>query len=249
MIRTFAEIGTGIERKPSGDGFRKVNRVKNFINMAELATMFRSFADIKTQDELHLNIPKLKNGKPTTIVLDADPDIVNYIKTEVPKRIANIKANAFKMKKGADNMLSLTNDLRHMTMTDAKINACADNIADVFNKTTNVKGAQLVFCDYGIPKAENEKAKNNDTEDDAADDAEKENGEVYARLMQALRERGIPSDQIAFVQSAKNKDQQRELFEKVDNGEIRILIGSTSKMGAGTNCQHHLVSLHDLDAP
>ena len=248
-IRTFAEIGTGIERKPSGDGFRKVNRVKNFINMAELTTMFRSFADIKTQDELHLNIPKLKNGKPTTIVLDADPDIVNYIKTEVPKRIANIKANAFKMKKGADNMLSLTNDLRHMTMTDAKINACADNIADVFNKTTNVKGAQLVFCDYGIPKAENEKAKNNDTEDDAADDAEKENGEVYARLMQALRERGIPSDQIAFVQSAKNKDQQRELFEKVDNGEIRILIGSTSKMGAGTNCQHHLVSLHDLDAP
>lgn len=248
-IRTFAEIGTGIERKPSGDGFRKVNRVKNFINMAELTTMFRSFADIKTQDELHLNIPKLKNGKPTTIVLDADPDIVNYIKTEVPKRIANIKANAFKMKKGADNMLSLTNDLRHMTMTDAKINACADNIADVFNKTTDVKGAQLVFCDYGIPKAENEKAKNNDTEDDAADDAEKENGEVYARLMQALRERGIPSDQIAFVQSAKNKDQQRELFEKVDNGEIRILIGSTSKMGAGTNCQHHLVALHDLDAP
>lgn len=248
-IRTFAEIGTGIERKPSGDGFRKVNRVKNFINMAELTTMFRSFADIKTQDELHLNIPKLKNGKPTTIVLDADPDIVNYIKTEVPKRIANIKANAFKMKKGADNMLSLTNDLRHMTMTDAKINACSDNIADVFNKTTDVKGAQLVFCDYGIPKAENEKAKNNDTEDDAADDAEKENGEVYARLMQALRERGIPSDQIAFVQSAKNKDQQRELFEKVDNGEIRILIGSTSKMGAGTNCQHHLVALHDLDAP
>lgn len=248
-IRTFAEIGTGIERKPSGDGFRKVNRVKNFINMAELTTMFRSFADIKTQDELHLNIPKLKNGKPTTIVLDADPAIVNYIKTEVPKRIANIKANAFKMKKGADNMLSLTNDLRHMTMTDAKINACADNIADVFNKTTDVKGAQLVFCDYGIPKAENEKAKNNDTEDDAADDAEKENGEVYARLMQALRERGIPSDQIAFVQSAKNKDQQRELFEKVDNGEIRILIGSTSKMGAGTNCQHHLVALHDLDAP
>lgn len=248
-IRTFAEIGTGIERKPSGDGFRKVNRVKNFINMAELTTMFRSFADIKTQDELHLNIPKLKNGKPTTIALDAYPAIVNYIKTEVPKRIANIKANAFKMKKGADNMLSLTNDLRHMTMTDAKINACADNIADVFNKTTDVKGAQLVFCDYGIPKAENEKAKNNDTEDDAADDAEKENGEVYARLMQALRERGIPSDQIAFVQSAKNKDQQRELFEKVDNGEIRILIGSTSKMGAGTNCQHHLVALHDLDAP
>ena len=248
-IRTFAEIGTGIERKPSGDGFRKVNRVKNFINMAELTTMFRSFADIKTQDELHLNIPELKNGKPTTIALDTDQAIVNYIKTEVPKRIANIKANAFKMKKGADNMLSLTNDLRHMTMTDAKINACADNIADVFNKTTDVKGAQLVFCDYGIPKAENEKAKNNDTEDDAADDAEKENGEVYARLMQALRERGIPSDQIAFVQSAKNKDQQRELFEKVDNGEIRILIGSTSKMGAGTNCQHHLVALHDLDAP
>lgn len=248
-IRTFAEIGTGVERKPTGDGFRKVNRVKNFINMAELTTMFRSFADIKTQDELHLDIPKLKNGKPTTIALDADQAIVNYIKTEVPKRIANIKANAFKMKKGADNMLSLTNDLRHMTMTDAKINACADNIADVFNKTTDVKGAQLVFCDYGIPKAENEKAKNNDTEDDAADDAEKENGEVYARLVQALRERGIPSDQIAFVQSAKNKDQQRELFEKVDNGEIRILIGSTSKMGAGTNCQHHLVALHDLDAP
>lgn len=246
-IRTFAEIGTGIERKPSGDGFRKINKVKRFINMADLTKMFRKIADVKTQDDLDLDIPELKGGKPTIVKIKADPKLVRYIKEEVPARIAAMK-KGFTQEKGGDNMLALTNDLRKMSLNDDKIEACADQIAKKFEETSDIKGAQLVFCDMGIPRAEsdNEKKKKDDELDD---DNEAENASVYEKLMRALRNRGIPNDQIAFVQSAKNKSQMDELFQKVDSGDVRILIGSTQKMGAGTNCQHHLVALHDLDAP
>ena len=249
-IRTFGEIGTGIERKPSGDGFRKVNKIKNFINMAELTKMFRKFADVKRQEDLNLDIPKLKNDKPTVVALEPDPEIVRYIREVVPERVADMKKNAYKQKKGADNMLKLTGDLRKMALSDAKIEVCADKIAEVFDRTADVKGAQLVFCDLGIPKAENEKA-NADTDSDKLvdDGSEGDNASVYDRLMDALKRRGIPDEQIAFVQQAKNKDEQAELFQKVDRGDLRILIGSTARMGAGTNCQHHLAALHDLDAP
>lgn len=246
-IRTFAEIGTGIDRKPSGDGFRKINKVKRFINMADLTKMFRKIADVKTQADLDLDIPELKGGKPTIVKIKADPKLVRYIKEEVPARIATMK-KGFIQEKGGDNMLALTNDLRKMSLNDDKIEACADQIAKKFEETSDIKGAQLVFCDMGIPRAEsdNEKKKKDDELDD---DNEAENASVYEKLMRALRNRGIPNDQIAFVQSAKNKSQMDELFQKVDSGDVRILIGSTQKMGAGTNCQHHLVALHDLDAP
>ncbi len=246
-IRTFAEIGTGIERKPSGDGFRKINKVKRFINMADLTKMFRKIADVKTQDDLDLDIPELKDGKATIVKIQADPNLVRYIKEEVPARIAAMK-KGFTQEKGGDNMLALTNDLRKMSLNDDKIEACADQIAKKFEETSDIKGAQLVFCDMGIPRAESEKEKKK-KEDELDDDNEAENASVYEKLVKALRSRGIPNDQIAFVQSAKNKSQMDELFQKVDSGDVRILIGSTQKMGAGTNCQHHLVALHDLDAP
>lgn len=246
-VRTFAEIGPGIERKPSGDGFRKVNKVKRFINMADLTKMFRKIVDVKTQADLDLDIPELKGGKPTIVKIQADPKFARYIKEEVPARIAAMK-KGFSHEKGEDNMLALTNDLRKMSLNDDKIEACADQIAKKFEETADIKGAQLVFCDMGIPRAESEEEKKK-TEDELDDDNEAENASVYEKLMRALRNRGIPNDQIAFVQSAKNKSQMDELFQRVDSGDVRILIGSTKKMGAGTNCQHHLVALHDLDAP
>lgn len=248
-IRTFGEIGTGIERKPDGNGFRKVNKVKRFINMPELIKMFRSVADVKTQDDLNLDIPKLKDGKPTIITLKPDPVVDKYIKETVPKRIAQMKGGM--QSKGADNMLSLTNDLRKLSLTDGKINACAERIADKFEKTADIKGAQLVFCDLGIPKAEKDTAKAEDSDqlEKDTDDTEIENVKVYQKLKDRLIDLGIPKKQIAFVQDAKTKAKLDELFRKVDAGEIRILIGSTQKMGAGTNCQHHLVALHDIDAP
>lgn len=242
-IRTFAEIGSGIERKPSGDGFRKVNKVKNFINMADLIKMFRKVADVKTKDDLDLNIPNLKNDKNTVVTIKADPAITKYIKEVVPKRIDEMKNDP----DHSDNMLVLTNDLRKLSLNDSKINACADQIVKKFAETEDVKGAQLVFCDMGIPKAEKENKK----EDEESTDNEFEVADVkaYEDLKQALINKGIPENQIAFVHDAKNKAEQAELFQKVDSGELRILIGSTSKMGAGTNCQHHLVALHHLDAP
>lgn len=244
-IRTFAEIGTGIERKPTGDGFRKVNKVKRFINMADLTKMFRKIADVKTQDDLDLDIPELKGGKPTIIKIKADPEFVRYIKEEVPARIAAMKKN-FKHEKGEDNMLVLTSNLREMSINDDKIEACADQIVRKYEETSDIKGAQLVFCDIGVPRAEKDIEKNSE---ELVDDNEEENARVYEKLIRALRNRGIPDDQIAFAQSEKDKTKLDALFQKVDNGDVRILIGSTDKMGAGTNCQHHLVALHDLDAP
>lgn len=246
-IRTFSEIGSGIERRPDGNGYRKVNKVKRFINMAELNKMFRKFADVKTQDDLDLDIPKLKNDKATIIKLDADPEITHYIKEEVPKRVAKMK-HAKKGEKGSDNMLALTGDLRKMSLNDDKIEACAEQIAKKYEETTDVKGAQLVFCDIGIPKAQKDTATDADAETfDGGEETENEG--AYEKLIAALKRHGIPAKQIAFVQSAKNKEEMDALFQKVNEGDIRILIGSTQKMGAGTNCQKHLVALHDLDAP
>ena len=247
-IRTFAEVGSGMERKPTGDGFRKVNKVKRFINMADLNKMFRKVADVKTQEDLDLDIPKLKNNKPTIVKIKADESLLDYIKNVVPKRVADMK-KGFKHEKGEDNMLALTNDLRKMSLNDDKINACADQIAKKYEETTDIKGAQLVFCDMGIPRAEKDNDSKVDSTDLTGGESESENAAAYEKLIQALKDRGIPEKQIAFVQSAKNKTQMDAMFQKVDNGDIRILIGSTTKMGAGTNCQHHLVALHDLDAP
>ena len=246
-LRTFGEIGSGIERNPSGSGFRKVNKVLRFINMPELTKMFRKFADVKTQDDLDLDIPKLKGGKPTIVKIAPDPVLTNYIKNDVPRRIANMAKRREDMRKGADNMLALTGDLRRMSITDSKIDALADEVVRKYEETTDVKGAQLIFCDQGIPKAEKDNAK--DDEEGEDNSAEAENAPVYNKIITALEERGIPKEQIVFIQSAKNKAQMEEIFKKVDSGDIRILIGSTQKMGAGTNCQHHLVALHDLDAP
>lgn len=247
-LRTFGEIGSGIERNPSGNGFRKVTKVLRFINMPELTKMFRKFADVKTQDDLDLDIPDLKNGKPTIVKIAPDPVLTDYIRNVVPKRIAAMAKRREDMHKGSDNMLKLTGDLRKMSITDSKIDALADAVVEKYEDTSDVKGAQLVFCDQGIPKAEKDNATDNLVEEDDKD-AEADNAGVYKKIITALQERGIPENQIVFIQSAKNKAQMDAIFEKVDKGDIRILIGSTQKMGAGTNCQHHLVALHDLDAP
>lgn len=250
-IRQYADIGTGIERKPSGDGFRKVQKVRRFLNMPELTKKFRKFADVFTRDDLiaedpDITIPKLKGDKRTVIALAPDPVVVDYIKHEVPKRIAAMKSRR-KMKKGDDNMLALTNDLRKLSMTDKKIDACAAEAARVYQETDETHGAQAIFCDMGVPRAEKENAASSTDTD--ADEAESENRGVYDRLIERLVAHGIPREQIAFVQSAKNKQAQDELFQKVDRGDIRIIIGSTQKMGAGTNFQHHLAAEHHLDAP
>lgn len=241
-MRTFGDIGQGIERKPTGDGFRKVTMIKRFINMADLTKMFRKFADVKTQDELDLEIPKLKNDKNTVVTLEADPKVVDYIKNKVPKRVAAMKSG-FKKAKGEDNMLALTNDLRKLSLTDAKIEACADAIVKKYHDTTDVKGAQLVFCDMGIPKAESDK----DSDTEKVGDIE--SPEVYRSLIAKLKEKGIPEKDIAFIQNYNTKTKRDAVFQKVNSGDVRILIGSTETMGAGTNCQEHLVALHDLDAP
>ncbi|MCI6283595.1 glucosaminidase domain-containing protein [Selenomonas sp.] len=251
-IRQYGDIGTGIERKPSGDGYRKVQKVKHFLNMPELTKAFRKFTDVFTRDELieedpNITIPKLKNDKRTVIALAPDPAIVDYIKRVVPERIKNMKGRG-KQKKGDDNMLALTNDLRKLSMTDKKIDACAEQVAKKYRETDAEHGAQAIFCDMGVPRAEKENATSTDRDANESA-AETENKAVYDRLIASLVAHGIPREQIAFAQQAKNKQAQDELFQKVDRGDIRVIIGTTQKMGAGTNFQRHLAAEHHLDAP
>ena len=246
-IGVFGDIGQDTQLNSTGTNWETVTKVRSYNNRPELLKMFRKFADIKQPSDLpDIQRPALKGGKPTIIDLPVDPAVSRYLKERVPKRIAAM-TGGFKKQKGEDNMLALMNDLRNLSLSDSKIEACADTIVSEYKDSTPVKGTQLVFCDLGIPKAASEK-------EDANDDgpskkvSEIANPDVYRKLIEKLVKKGIPREQIAFIQDYP-KEKRQAVFEKVNNGEIRILIGSTTAMGAGTNCQKHLVALHDLDAP
>lgn len=255
----FANRETTIERSPDGQGYRQTEKFTSFTNMPELIKMFRKVADVKTQEDLQLDIPKLKNGKPTVVEIAPNDALTNYIKNVIAKRAEAIHER--KVDPSEDNMLKLTSDLRKASLdmrlvdptvpaqvAESKIKAVADHVYDKYVETKDVKGTQLVFCDLSTPKAASDKV--NETDGEAKDGAEEgENITAYEEIKKMLVKQGVPSKEIAFIHDAKTKDQKEQLFEKVRNGEVRVLIGSTEKMGAGTNIQDKLVALHHVDAP
>ena len=259
----FAVHEPTVERSPDGNGYRQVEKFTSFTNMPELIRMFRKFADVKRPEDLNLEVPKLKNGKTTTIEIKPSKALTNYIKGEIKKRSEAIHNKL--VDPSEDNMLKLTGDLRKasldMRLVDStipaaqaggKLRAVADTIFKKYKETTKVKGAQLVFCDLSAPKGASDKVTETDAETGNADEfATEENTNVtaYEEIKKMLVAKGMPAKEIAFIHDAKNKKQKEALFEKVRNGDIRVLLGSTEKMGAGTNCQDHLVALHHIDAP
>lgn len=233
---TFGETVTAYELKPEGTGYRTKTRFAKFYNLPELMAMFKQVADIKTADTLNLPTPT-----PHYHNVAVKP-------SEMQKTmVADLAERAEKVRGGnvdpsVDNMLKITNDGRKLALDQrminpmlpdnegSKINACVDNIFTIWQDNTEKKSAQLVFCDLSTPKPDAEFS-------------------VYTDIRQKLIERGVPESEIRFIHEVKTEVQKQELFKKVRKGEVRVLLGSTQKMGAGTNVQNKLIALHDIDCP
>lgn len=257
---TFATKETTAELSPDGSGYRTVEKFTKFNNMPELVKMFRKVADVKKIEDLDLKIPKLKNGKPTVVEIPMNSALETYIKETAKERAAKIHNRAVDPQE--DNMLKLTGDLRKASLdmrlvdpsvpasvTGGKIKAVVEHVADKYKETSAVNGVQLVFCDLSTPKGASDKINESDTAEVKEEAEDNSNITVYAEIKKGLIKKGIPANQIAFIHDAKTKVQKEQLFERCRQGQVRVLIGSTEKMGAGTNIQKKLVAEHHVDAP
>lgn len=231
---TFGEVVTAVELSPEGTGYRTKSRFARFFNIPELMSLFKETADIKTADQLSLPVPEAKYE---TVVLKAS-EVQRDIVASLADRAEAVRSGT--VDPSEDNMLRITNDGRKLALDqrlinpllpdepESKVNACAQKCFQIWEKTRTDRLAQLVFCDLSTPK---------------------ENGEfnIYSDLKGKLTGMGIPEKEIAFIHDANTDTKKAELFARVRKGQVRILMGSTSKMGAGTNVQNRLIALHHLD--
>ena len=249
--KQFGEVVNGVEIKPSGQGYRVKQSFSRFKNMSELQLLFRNFADVLT-DVPGLKIPTMKGGKVNVVVCEPGQFQQDFMK-ELEKRADNIK----NVDPSEDNMLKITSDGRKISYTQrmidpslpyeegCKIYRCADNVIKEYNDSKSIKGTQLIFCDMATPKGS---SNNNAT---ATEDIETdmESAQLYDDLKTRLRQGGIPAKEIAFIHEADTDAKKKKLFEDVNEGKVRVLIGSTGKMGVGMNAQKRIVAIHHLDAP
>ena len=255
---TFGETVTAIELAPEGTGYRARTRFAKFFNLPELMAMFKETADIKTADQLHLPTPTPHFENISVKPSEYQQEMIQALS----ERAAQVHSGSVDPK--VDNMLKITSDGRKLGLDQrlinpllpddpgSKVNACVQNVFRIWREGQADKLTQLLFCDLSTPTGKAPAVK-----DDAAKDAAFiETGElpadrfnVYDDIRKKLVSMGIPREQIAFIHEAKTDVQKKELFSKVRSGDVRILLGSTAKMGAGTNCQDRLIALHDLDAP
>ena len=249
--KQFGEVVNGVEIKPSGQGYRVKQSFSRFKNMSELQLLFRNFADVLT-DIPGLKIPKMKGGKVNVVVCEAGEFQQNFMK-ELEKRADNIK----NVDPSEDNMLKITSDGRKISYTQrmidpslpyeegCKIYRCADNVIKEYNDSKSIKGTQLIFCDMATPKG----ASNNNATATEEIETDMESAQLYDDLKTRLRQGGIPAKEIAFIHEADTDAKKKKLFEDVNEGRVRVLIGSTGKMGVGMNAQKRIVAIHHLDAP
>jgi len=265
---TFGETSTAIELAPEGTGYRARTRFAKFFNLPELMTLFKEVADIKTADQLHLPTPTPIYHNVVAQPTDVQKEMVQQLSERASKVHAGI------VDASVDNMLKITSDGRKLGLDQriinpnlpddptSKVNLCVDNIVKIYEDGNDQKLTQLVFCDLSTPKpvsstkAAKSVAGNLDSPELHALEAmlEKENDTdsaftIYDDIREKLVARGIPRDQIAFIHDANTETRKKDLFAKVRSGQVRVLMGSTFKMGAGMNVQDRLIALHDLDAP
>lgn len=233
---TFGETITAVELTPEGTGYRAKTRFAKFYNLPELMAMFKEVADIKTADMLNLPVPEAKYHNIAVKPSEMQKEMV----ASLAERAEQVRGGG--VDSSVDNMLKITNDGRKLALDQrmlndmlpdfegSKINACVDNIYRIWEKNTDKKSAQLVFCDLSTPKNDGTFS-------------------VYNDIRKKLIERGIPESEVKFIHEADTDMKKKELFQKTRKGEIRVLLGSTQKMGAGTNVQDKLIALHDVDCP
>ena len=233
---TFGETVTAIELAPEGSGYRAKTRFAKFYNLPELMALFKEVADIQTADMLKLPVPKANYHNIVLKPSEHQKEMVAAL-SERAEKVRNKEVDAT-----VDNMLKITNDGRKLAldqrlMSDmlpdsetGKVAACAANVFDIWQRTAEQRSTQMVFCDLSTPHGDGQ-------------------FNVYDDLRDKLIAKGIPAEEIAYIHNAKTEVQKKELFGKVRSGQIRVLIGSTAKMGAGTNVQQKLIALHHLDCP
>ena len=233
---TFGETVTALELAPEGTNYRAKTRFAKFYNLPELMQMFREVADIQTADMLKLPVPKVNYHNIKTKPSEIQTEMV----ASLAKRAEKVRARL--VEPNIDNMLKITNDGRKLALDqrmidpmlpddpESKVNACVDNVYRIWEEHADTKATQLVFCDLSTPK-------NDGTFN------------VYDDMREKLIARGIPAEQVRFIHEATTDAQKKELFGKVRSGEVRVLFGSTPKMGAGTNVQDRLIAIHNLDCP
>ena len=253
---TFGETTTAIELAPEGTGYRARTRFAKFFNLPELMNLFKEVADIKTADQL--NLPRPTAHYETVVVKPSayQQEMVQALS----ERAAAVHSGA--VDPSVDNMLRITSDGRKLGLDQrlmnpflpddpgSKVNACVQNIVRIWREGAAEKLTQLVFCDLSTPrgKAASEKEAA-DADTLLADEMGSENFNVYDDIRAKLIAQGIPQEQIAFIHEANTEVRKKELFAKVRSGQVRVLMGSTAKMGAGTNVQDRLAASHDLDCP
>ena len=233
---TFGETITAVELTPEGTGYRAKTRFAKFYNLPELMAMFKEIADIKTADMLNLPVPEAKYHNIAVKPSEMQKEMV----TSLAERAEQVRGGG--VDSSVDNMLKITNDGRKLALDQrmlndmlpdfegSKINACVDNIYRIWEENIDKKSAQLVFCDLSTPKNDGTFS-------------------VYNDIRKKLIERGIPESEVKFIHEADTDMKKKELFQKTRKGEVRVLLGSTQKMGAGTNVQDKLIALHDVDCP
>ena len=233
---TFGETITAVELTPEGTGYRAKTRFAKFYNLPELMAMFKEIADIKTADMLNLPVPEAKYHNIAVKPSEMQKEMV----ASLAERAEQVRGGG--VDSSVDNMLKITNDGRKLALDQrmlndmlpdfegSKINACVDNIYRIWKENAGKKSAQLVFCDLSTPKNDGTFS-------------------VYNDIRKKLIERGIPESEVKFIHEADTDMKKKELFQKTRKGEVRVLLGSTQKMGAGTNVQDKLIALHDVDCP
>ena len=237
---TFGETVTAIELAPEGTGYRAKTRFAKFHNLPELMSMFKEVADIQTAETLNLPTPEFENINVVVKPSEIQQEMVKALGERAEKiRSGTVDATE-------DNMLKITNEGRKLALDQrlmnpllpdsesSKVNSCSENIYRIWDENSDKKSTQLVFCDLSTPK-------------DLKGYEKEEFTDVYNELKKKLIQKGIPPDEIAFIHEADNEVKKKELFSKVRKGQVRVLIGSTQKMGAGTNVQDKLIATHHLD--
>ena len=235
---TFGESVTAIELSPEGNGYRSKTRFAKFYNLPELMNMFKQCADIQTADMLKLPVPEITGGKPTIVKLPPS-ELQRQMVAALGERAEAVRNRL--VAPNEDNMLRITNDGRKLALDqrlmnpllpddpDSKANACVERVFTIWERTKAQRSTQMIFCDLSTPRADG--------------------FDVYNDIRDKLVARGIPKEEVQFIHDADTEAKKAELFGKVRSGAVRVLMGSTQKMGAGTNVQTRLCALHHLDCP